>query len=172
MTIEELKKLDQVQLKEALAKCCGSETWQDKMLDVLKKDGKNINSLEDLWNIAGQNWFNCTEKDWLEAFTHHPKIGDIDALKKKFVSTAGWASGEQKGTSDASQEVLESLAEGNEEYEKKFGYIFIVCATGKTAPEMLKLLQDRLPNDPATEIGIAMAEQNKITKLRLEKLLQ
>jgi len=88
-----------------------------------------------------------------------------------FASTAQWASGEQSGVSEASQRTLESLAKGNDDYEKKFGYIFIVCATGKTADEMLALLEARLKNNPAEEIEIAADEQNKITKLRLEKLV-
>jgi 2-oxo-4-hydroxy-4-carboxy-5-ureidoimidazoline decarboxylase len=120
---------------------------------------------------AEEQWYECTEADWLEAFTHHPKIGDIDSLKKKFASTATWAAGEQSGAAAASQKVLEDLAKGNDDYEKKFGFIFIVCATGKTAEEMLQLLQDRLPNKKEDELKIAMDEQNKITKLRLEKLI-
>jgi 2-oxo-4-hydroxy-4-carboxy-5-ureidoimidazoline decarboxylase len=107
----------------------------------------------------------------LEAFLHHPKIGSLDALAAKFANTAQWASGEQASVQSASKAVLQALADGNTAYEQKFGYIFIVCATGKSAEEMLALLQARLPNPPKTEIGIAMAEQMKITLIRLEKLL-
>jgi 2-oxo-4-hydroxy-4-carboxy-5-ureidoimidazoline decarboxylase len=79
--------------------------------------------------------------------------------------------GEQSGTSTASEETIKALSKGNKEYEDKFGYIFIVCATGKSADEMLAILESRLPNDPEKEIEIAADEQNKITRLRLEKLL-
>ncbi len=90
---------------------------------------------------------------------------------KKFASTSAWAEGEQASVKQASQATLEALAAGNTEYERKFGYIFIVCATGKTADEMLALLQARMPNKPEDEILIAMGEQDKITRIRLEKLL-
>ena len=95
----------------------------------------------------------------------------MEALRAKFASTSTWAEGEQASVRQASQETLEALATGNEDYERKFGYIFIVCATGKSADEMLALLQARLANKPEDEILIAAGEQNKITRLRLEKLL-
>lgn len=122
-------------------------------------------------NEAKTKWNELSEADWREAFTHHPKIGDVNSLKEKFVSTSAWAEGEQGAVKAASQATLEALAAGNAEYEKKFGYIFIVCATGKSADEMLALLQARLPNKPAAEILSAMGEQDKITRLRLEKLI-
>jgi 2-oxo-4-hydroxy-4-carboxy-5-ureidoimidazoline decarboxylase len=127
-----------------------------------------IELLED----AEDQWWQCSEDDWKEAFSHHPKIGDVESLTKKFASTAHWASGEQSGVGIASKETIEALAEGNRLYEEKFGYIFIVCATGKSAEEMLEMLQSRLENNPAEEIKIAADEQNKITKLRIEKLLE
>jgi 2-oxo-4-hydroxy-4-carboxy-5-ureidoimidazoline decarboxylase len=166
MTLHELNILPKEELKEALTQCCGSTTWVNKMLNIFPLD-----DLVELEEDAEEKWYECTEADWKEAFTHHPKIGDLESLKKKFTSTEKWAEGEQSGTSLASQQVLEALAKGNEEYEKKFGYIFIVCATGKSAEEMLALLQTRLSNDPKEEIKNAADEQNKITKLRLEKLL-
>ncbi len=125
-----------------------------------------------LYFLATKCWDACLEPDYLEAFSHHPKIGDIDSLKKKFASTATWASGEQAGVNAADQATLEQLAEGNNLYEEKFGFIFIVCATGKSAAEMLDLLKQRLPNNREDELKIAAAEQHKITLIRLEKLLQ
>jgi 2-oxo-4-hydroxy-4-carboxy-5-ureidoimidazoline decarboxylase len=110
------------------------------------------------------------EADWQEAFSHHPKIGDIDTLKEKFAATTQWTEGEQASAKEASQQTLQQLAEGNQAYEQRFGYIFIVCATGKSADEMLQLLQQRLYNNPEVEIQIAMEEQLRITRLRLEKL--
>ena len=96
----------------------------------------------------------------------------MESLAKKFASTAEWAYGEQSGVNIAAKETIEALAEANRLYEEKFGYIFIVCATGKSAEEMLGLLQSRLKNSPNEEIQIAADEQNMITKLRLEKLLE
>lgn len=128
-------------------------------------------SMEGLLDQAEEIWYECSEDDWKEAFAHHPEIGDVESLTKKFASTAQWASGEQSGVNAATTETITALAEGNRLYEEKFGYIFIVCATGKSAEEMLALLQHRLKNDPEKEIRIAAAEQNKITKLRLQKLI-
>ena len=147
-------------------KCCGSQVWVNKMLPFFPAD-----DLVELLEDAEEQWFKCSEADWKEAFAHHPKIGDVESLKKKFASTATWASGEQSGVNTADQQTIEALAKGNNEYEKKFGYIFIVCATGKSAGEMLGLLNERLINDPGEEIEVAADEQNKITKLRIEKLL-
>jgi 2-oxo-4-hydroxy-4-carboxy-5-ureidoimidazoline decarboxylase len=127
--------------------------------------------LVELLEDAEEQWYQCNEEDWKEAFAHHPKIGDTESLKKKFTSTAEWASNEQNGVSNASQRTIEALADSNQKYEKKFGYIFIVCATGKSADEMLAILETRLQNSPEVEIEIAADEQNKITKMRLEKLL-
>lgn len=166
MTLHQLNILPKDQLREELFKCCGSTTWINKMLPFFPADDM-VEILED----AEEQWWQCSKEDWLEAFTHHPKIGDVESLKKKFASTATWASGEQSGAASASQQTLEALAKGNAAYESKFGYIFIVCATGKSAEEMLQLLLGRLPNSPAEEIEIAADEQNKITKLRIEKLL-
>ena len=130
-----------------------------------------VEDLVELLEDAEEEWYKCSPEDWKEAFSHHPKIGDIDSLKKKFASTANWAMGEQSGASKAGEETIKAFAKGNKEYEDKFGYIFIVCATGKSAEEMLDILQSRLTNDPKVEIEIAADEQNKITRLRLEKLL-
>ena len=166
MTLEELNKISQPQLREELLKCCGSSTWVKMMMAYFPAD-----SMERLLEQAEEIWYECSEDDWKEAFAHHPKIGDVESLTKKFASTAQWASGEQSGVNTATEESITALAEGNHLYEEKFGYIFIVCATGKSAEEMLTLLRDRLKNNPEKEIKIAAAEQNKITKLRLQKLI-
>jgi OHCU decarboxylase len=116
-------------------------------------------------------WYSLREQDWLEAFSGHPKIGDSESLKKKFLSTSEWAMGEQSGVTGATDDVSRNLLEGNRRYEKKFGFIFIVCATGKSAMDMLELLAQRLGNERGEELRIAAGEQSKITRLRLEKLL-
>jgi len=124
-----------------------------------------------LFAVAEEMWNSLGKQDWREAFSHHPKIGDVNALREKFASTAAWASGEQSGVKNASEETLRRLAGRNAEYERKFGYIFIVCATGKSAEEMLEVLESRLKHPADQELKIAAAEQAKITRIRLEKLL-
>ena len=120
---------------------------------------------------ADAAWTETNEKDRLEAFAHHPRIGGKDALRAKFAATKAWAQGEQAKVAEADEATLDALEKGNADYEAKFGFIFIVCATGKSAAEILALLKARLPNDSRTEIESAAAEQAKITKIRLEKLL-
>jgi len=166
MTISEFNLLNNDAKSALLQQCCGSKAWINKMLEEEFPEER-----EKLLNIAEEKWNDCTEEDWREAFLHHPKIGDIEGLRKKF-SKDQFAGGEQSLVDVASEQTLDALAKGNEEYEEKFGYIFIVCATGKLAGEMLAILQSRLVNDPKKEIKIAMEEQNKITKLRLQKLFE
>ena len=164
MTIAEFDHLDVEKKKEILRQCCGSSAWVKKMLTIPPAE-----DLIDLFEDAEEKWYECNEEDWKEAFSHHPKIGDINSLREKFASTADFAEAEQSAVKGASEKVLQSLAEGNKEYEKKFGYIFIVSAAGKTAEEILAMLTARVRNSPEEEIKIAMDEQNKITRLRLEK---
>jgi 2-oxo-4-hydroxy-4-carboxy-5-ureidoimidazoline decarboxylase len=165
MTFPDLNALAPAARAEALATCCGATAWVATLNQQFPFD-----SAAALYEAAERTWHNLTEADWREAFAHHPKIGDVRALKEKFASTATWAAGEQGAVKQASPATLEALAAGNVAYERKFGYIFIVCATGKSADEMLALLQARLPNDPSQEIQVAMREQAKITRLRLQKL--
>jgi 2-oxo-4-hydroxy-4-carboxy-5-ureidoimidazoline decarboxylase len=166
MTLSDLNALAPAARAEALATCCGATAWVAALNEQFPFD-----STAALYEAAERIWYTLSEADWREAFTHHPKIGDVNALKEKFASTAAWAAGEQGAVRQASDETLAALAAGNVAYERKFGYIFIVCATGKSAAEMLALLEARLPNDPSQEIHVAMGEQAKITRLRLEKLL-
>ena len=121
---------------------------------------------------SGQIWRYLEARDWLEAFTAHPKIGSRKATPKQQVQSARWSKGEQSGMHAATALVLDALAEANRLYEEKFGYIFIVCATGKSAEEMLGICRERLSNDANTEIHIAAEEQRKITEIRLKKLLE
>jgi 2-oxo-4-hydroxy-4-carboxy-5-ureidoimidazoline decarboxylase len=151
--------------REAFRRCCGATRWAQQM--TARRPFKDE---AELFAIAEQVWQGLDRNDWLEAFVAHPKIGDLSSLRAKFANTGAWAAGEQAGVAGASEAILQALAEGNAAYEAKFGYIFIVCATGKTAAEMLAVLRQRLPNDPERELRIAAAEQLKITRLRLEKL--
>jgi 2-oxo-4-hydroxy-4-carboxy-5-ureidoimidazoline decarboxylase len=128
-------------------------------------------SRDRLFACAEAAWRDLGSEDWREAFAAHPKIGDQAALRARFADTRQWAEGEQAGTLEATEATLAALAQGNQDYETRFGHIFIVCATGKSALEMLSLLRARLDNDPETELRIAAGEQAKITRLRLLKLL-
>lgn len=167
MTLEEITVLSGRDTVALLLTCCGSKRWAREM-----SNRKPYRSTEELYNIADEVWFSLNEKDWKEAFARHPKIGDIKSLRRKFQSTAEMASKEQSGVTGAFEKTLDLLAKGNSLYESKFGYIFIVCATGKSADEMLTLLNDRLNNYPDIEIKIAAREQAKITRIRLEKIIQ
>lgn len=163
--VEKLNAMNETQVREVLFTCCGSTRWVDLMLEE-----HPFRDDERLFKCASSVWFDLGPEDWREAFAQHPKIGDLDSLKKKFASTAAMAGSEQSGVTAASDEVLQGLAKGNQSYEERFGFIFIVCATGKSATEMLAMLRSRLDNDDETEIMVAAEEQKKITRLRLEKL--
>ena len=166
MTLSELNTCPAPQAHDALFKCCGSDGWVKKMLSQRPFPNEAA-----LFETAKTTWDDCKKEDWLEAFSHHPRIGDLKSLEKKFATTGSWAKGEQAGTTTANAETLKNLQTGNKEYEDKFGYIFLVCATGKTADEMLSILNSRLPNHPSDEMVIAKKEQAKITEIRLRKLL-
>ncbi|NML67748.1 2-oxo-4-hydroxy-4-carboxy-5-ureidoimidazoline decarboxylase [Hymenobacter sp. RP-2-7] len=166
MSLSDLNALAPTARAEALATCCGSPAWVEGLNLLFPFENE-----ESLLAAAEHVWYGLTETDWREAFAQHPKIGDVSALREKFASTAAWAASEQGAVAQASEATLGALAAGNEAYEHKFGYIFIVCATGKSAADMLALLQARLPHSPAEEIRVAMAEQANITRLRLQKLL-
>lgn len=148
--------------REILSRACGSSRWVDRMM-ARRPFGRDAKLL----SVARVEWFGLTEADWLEAFSHHPRIGDRASLEARFPMTHDLSSHEQAGVAAARAEVLNALAEANEQYLERFGFIFIVCATGKSAGEMLGLLRDRLNNDRATELRIAADEQSKITALRL-----
>jgi 2-oxo-4-hydroxy-4-carboxy-5-ureidoimidazoline decarboxylase len=152
-------------LEDKLLKCSGSKIWTVEMARQ-----KPFATTEELKSKSENAWKKLTEDNWLEAFTHHPQIGDVESLRQKFASTASWATNEQSGVNSASEETIKKLAEGNQRYLERFGYIFIVCATGKTAAEMLSLLEQRINNAPEIEFENACNEQKKITQLRLEKL--
>ena len=123
-----------------------------------------------LTRAARDVWFALDPADWREAFSHHPRIGDRAALARRWAATRALSQQEQSGVASATDAVLHALAAANEAYLRRFGYIFIVCATGKSAEEMLALLHSRIDNDPAREIVIAAGEQAKITELRLTGL--
>ena len=166
MTLEKLNSLSPRDGVTLFRRCCGSIRWAQGM-----SDRRPFHSAGQLYEVAGEVWNSLTPEDWKEAFAQHPRIGDIKSLRKKYQNAAETASREQSGVRGAPEKTLKALAEGNNLYEAKFGYIFIVCATGKSADEMLAILNKRLGNIPSEEIRIAGEEQAKITRLRLEQLL-
>jgi OHCU decarboxylase len=165
----DLSKFNDLSDSEATAellKCCGSRAWANR-LDAERP----FASFEDLLNKATEIWWKLDRHDWLEAFRSHPKIGEKKTATEISAQSQKWSGQEQRGLESSSQETLDELATLNREYEQKFGYIFIVCATGKSSTEMLALLRSRLTNDTETELPIAAGEQAKITEIRLRKLL-
>lgn len=166
MTLEALNNLPEQDAVVELSRCCGCERWVREMIAR-----RPFRSKEELLHRATSVWRGLSEREWREAFAHHPEIGDVEGLRKKFATTAAWASTEQSAAVQASSETLQRLADGNRRYREKFGYIFIVSATGKSATDMLQMLDNRLMNAPRDEIHAAAGEQEKITLLRLERLL-
>lgn len=166
MDIEHINCLDKNQATQLFIQCCTSQRWIEKMVD-----DRPYNDFISLRKSADKAWDQMTEKDYLQAFEGHPKIGNVSSLKAKYANTKELASGEQSGASQATDELILALAKNNQAYEEKYGFIFIVCATGKSAEEMLDLLYTRLKNDRHRELEIASEEQRKIFHLRLEKIL-
>jgi 2-oxo-4-hydroxy-4-carboxy-5-ureidoimidazoline decarboxylase len=153
--------------RDAFLRCCGCERWAGAMVS-----GRPYPDARALRDAADAAWAATGPAEWLEAFRHHPRIGDRAALAARFAATRSWSAGEQGGVADAGDAVLDALHAGNLAYEARFGHVFLVCATGKSAGELLDLLRRRLHNAPDEELRVAAAEQARITRLRLEKLLQ
>jgi 2-oxo-4-hydroxy-4-carboxy-5-ureidoimidazoline decarboxylase len=163
---ERLDAMDEAPARTALTRCCGAVRWVEGMLGR-----RPFGTTEDLHRAADAIWAQMTRADILEAFAHHPRIGaNLDALREKYATTSDWAGQEQSSVAAASDEVLVALRDANVEYEARFGHLFIVCATGKSAEEMLAILRRRLDHDHERELAVAAGEQAKITHLRLEKL--
>jgi 2-oxo-4-hydroxy-4-carboxy-5-ureidoimidazoline decarboxylase len=163
---ELLNGLPRAEAAAALARCCGATRWVQGMLAR-----RPFASSAALFAAADEVWASLGTSDYLEAFSYHPQIGaELAALRARFQSTAGWSSAEQAGVSAGDEATLLALRDDNRAYQQRFGYIFIVCASGKSARELLAALQARLGNEPEEELALAAAEQSKITKLRLAKL--
>lgn len=167
VNIEDLNKLESPETESRFRDCCGSREWARRMAAA-----GPFNAAEELIDRAEAVWNSLGPSDWLEAFAAHPKIGAKKAAATQQARSAEWSKGEQAGVDSADDRVRGDLAEANRLYEEKFGYIFIVCATGKTAGEMLELCRKRFGNSPETELPIAAEEQRKITEIRLRKLLE
>ena len=160
MTLKDFNNLDKESAAKELFSCCGSQKWVSLIIQDFPFESQEV-----LIEKATRAWYDeCNKTDWLESFAHHPKIGDNKSVVEKF------AGKEQAGVAAATGEIIDALAKANAEYEKKFGFIFIVCATGRSADEMLRLLNNRSKNNTDDELRIAMGEQHKITLIRFKKL--
>jgi 2-oxo-4-hydroxy-4-carboxy-5-ureidoimidazoline decarboxylase len=165
-TLSQLNNLSEADAKFAFENCCTSSRWIDGMVAH-----RPFASIKQCQEVALDVWSKMGEADFLEAFEGHPKIGDVTSLREKYAHTKKLASGEQSSVDAASEEVIQALADGNNQYDEQNGFIFIVCATGKSAAEMLEILQSRLPNSREQELQTAAGEQAKITAIRIDKLL-
>lgn len=159
MTLAELNTVPRYRAEAELIRVCGSRAWVRGMAGR-----RPFGDFDRLLRAASDVWWSLEEADWREAFDDHPKIGAAAA--------SAWSMQEQSGMRRAGVGVTMELEAGNQEYLAKFGYIFIVCASGKSAGELLAILRSRLSNAPEREIRIAAEEQDKIARLRLEKLLK
>lgn len=146
--------------------CCGSKAWASGMAARRPFSGEAT-----LLAVSDEIWRNLAEADWMEAFQSHPRIGESKAPQSAPNQSATWSKQEQQRVTTAGDAVKLALAEANREYERRFGHIFIVCATGKSGPEILELLRRRLENDKQTELREAAEQQRQITQIRLKRWL-
>jgi 2-oxo-4-hydroxy-4-carboxy-5-ureidoimidazoline decarboxylase len=152
--------------------CCGSRSWADGVTGR-----RPLADEATLLAVSDKVWSSLAEADWREAFRSHPRIGETKigatkAPKEASEQSAAWSGQEQRKVAEGGESAKVALAESNREYERRFGQIFIVCATGKGPEEILTILQRRLGNDPANELREAAEQQRQITQLRLRKWLQ
>ena len=164
--LDRLNALPADDAERELLTCCGSRRWARAMVE-----GRPYAGVDDLLARADEVWWSLDEADWHEAFRSHPRIGERKAEAAQTGREKAWSASEQSGMSAAADATRQAMADGNRAYEERFGWLYIVCATGKSADEMLALLRQRLANDPETEVHAAAEEQRKITRLRLQKLL-
>ena len=150
--------------RQALLRCCGSHRWVEAMLRR-----RPFGDDDALFETADQIWNDLSPEDWLEAFSHHPRIGERKLETAAPAETRTWAAQEQAGAAQASVGLRRALEDGNQAYEERFGHVFLICATGLSAAAMLAALRRRLANDRETELRAAATEQAKITRLRLQK---
>lgn len=164
--LERLNALPAGEAGTELLKCCGSTEWARQLIAQ-----RPFESVDDLVAKADRVWWSLAPRDWLEAFQSHPKIGEQKAARATSAEAQKWSTDEQSGVRNSAADTMSALADLNRSYEEKFGFIFIVCAAGKSSEEMLAILRGRLQNPADQELPVAAAEQAKITTLRLQKLV-
>ena len=165
MNIRQFNGADEATALALLGQCCASRRWAARVL--AERPFANPGAL---LACAERCWRGLDEKDYLEAFAAHPKIGELSSLHEKYADTLERAAGEQRAVTQAAPQAIKDLAAYNRVYEQRFGFIFIVCASGRSAAEMLAMLRARLANPRHAELGNAAGEQGKITRLRLGAL--
>lgn len=167
LTLEQFNEISAADATAKLLTCCTSSAWAQSLAAA-----RPFTDIDAMLAASDKAWDQVkdSEANLIEAFDGHPQIGNVNSLKEKYRNTQDSAAHEQSGATDAEDQVLEDLAQGNQDYLDKFGFIFIVFATGKSAQQMLDLLLARLPNERDAELANAAAEQNKITSLRIQKL--
>jgi 2-oxo-4-hydroxy-4-carboxy-5-ureidoimidazoline decarboxylase len=165
-TVDQIDALPADRAAELFSACCGATRWVSGMVAR-----RPFGSARALLDAADDIWQTMDERDIREAFAHHPRIGETTSPSPQTERAASWSGGEQSRVGGAAAALREALARANREYEARFGYIYIVCATGKTAEELLASATERLRHTPDDELRVAAEEQRKITRLRLEKLL-
>ena len=163
--LEQWNQADQQTATAAMLACCGSQRWAAQMIAL-----RPLSSVSALSETADRVWATMHEPDWLEAFACHPRIGDRKTAPAPEQS-ATWSQQEQAGAHAAAKPVLDELAACNTLYEQRFGFTYIVCATGKTADEMLAILKRRLAHDRVAELKEAAEQQRQIMQIRLGKWL-
>lgn len=158
MTLDDLNRAPADDAQQAFLKCCGSSKWAERM-----SGSRPFSTPDQLFRAADEADRFLVDEDWLEAFSAHPRIGERSASE--------WSQGEQAAALNAEAAVKQRLSQLNKQYKEKFGFIFIVFASGKSPDEIMNLMEARMRNDRATEISNAAAEQQKITRARLRKLV-
>ncbi|GDY28047.1 2-oxo-4-hydroxy-4-carboxy-5-ureidoimidazoline decarboxylase [Agarivorans sp. Toyoura001] len=164
-TLSELNNLPLSQFVSQMASICTSKTWQQQLASL-----RPFQSPEHCYQMAIQAFSQLTEQDWLEAFAGHPMIGDLSSLHKKYSQGKDLSQAEQAQVADAQQTTLHALLKLNQDYLRRYGFIFIVCASGKSADQMLHLLQQRYGQSRQQELITAAKQQQQISLLRMENL--
>jgi 2-oxo-4-hydroxy-4-carboxy-5-ureidoimidazoline decarboxylase len=165
--LEHWNRLPVEEAASAILPCCGSKAWSCGMAAR-----RPLLDEAALLAASDETWHNLAQSDWLEAFQSHPRIGESRPRQGVPLQSAAWSEQEQKKIQDIDDTFRIALEEGNREYERRFGRIFIVCATGKSAAEILEILRRRLQNDAETELREAAEQQRQIAQIRLRKWLQ
>jgi 2-oxo-4-hydroxy-4-carboxy-5-ureidoimidazoline decarboxylase len=165
-TLDRWNNLSFEEAENEILPCCGSKAWARGVTGRrhLRNESELLAASDEIWN-------RLNESDWIEAFRSHPRIGESMGADSATIRSTKWSAQEQQGVAVDDGDVKTALLEANREYERRFGCIFIVCATGKTAPEILQIIQRRMQNDKNTELREAAEQQRQITRLRLRKWL-
>ncbi len=164
LAVNNLNELPRDTAAELLRSCCGSSRWIDEM--IVRRP---YYSVDELLVAADEVWASTTASDWHDAFAHHPRIGER-AVATQTAQSAAWSASEQSAVATAPVATQADIAAINREYERRFGYIYIVCAADKSAEQLLTIAKARLQNDAATELNVAAEEQRQITQLRLRTM--